>query len=96
MNDDEDPWLSPAQFRCLQAGLRVVGNWVADDHDPDIALRRALNDEPAPIDVVIGLATVSRLLAIELAAATGATETEVLTRLTATVNQLQGVVRRRV
>jgi hypothetical protein len=40
-------------------------------------------------DVAVGLATVSRLLAIELAAATGSTEPAVFERLDALVHRLQ-------
>ncbi|WP_455132007.1 hypothetical protein [Microbacterium aurum] len=44
----------------------------------EAALDGALRHEPDAADVVVGLATVSRLLAIELAAATGSTKGAVL------------------
>ncbi|WP_422771451.1 hypothetical protein ACN28C_33375 [Plantactinospora sp. WMMC1484] len=90
MSGEADSWLSPTQFRCLRSGLRVVTTWAAEDLEPEAALTQALHDEPALVEVVVGLATVSRLLAIELATATGATEAEVLARLDATVHRLQG------
>ncbi|QSB15130.1 hypothetical protein JQS43_01765 [Natronosporangium hydrolyticum] len=93
MSSEAGSWLSPTQFRCLRSGLRVVTTWAAEDRESDTALQQALHDEPDPSEVIVGLATVSRLLAIELAAATGATETEVLSRLAATVHRLQGAGR---
>lgn len=93
MSGETGSWLSPTQFRCLRSGLRVVTTWAAEHREPDTALQQALHDEPDPFEVVVGLATVSRLLAIELAAATGVTETEVLSRMDATVHRLQGAGR---
>jgi hypothetical protein len=82
-------WVSDAQFGSIQAGLRVVGDWAAADDDPEGALDRALRREPDGDVVGVGLATVSRLLAIELAAATGSTEADVLERLAERVSRLQ-------
>lgn len=82
-------WVSQAQYRSIQAGLRVVGAWTAADHAPEAALDGALRRERDPADVVVGLATVARLLALELAAATGASETAVLNRLAAQVERMQ-------
>ncbi|MFY1637086.1 hypothetical protein ACN27F_28055 [Solwaraspora sp. WMMB335] len=94
MGGETGSWLSPTQFRCLRSGLRVVTTWAAEDREPETALQQALHDEPALVEVTVGLATVSRLLAIELATATGATETEVLRRLDAMVHRLQGATRK--
>ncbi|MFT4296173.1 MAG: hypothetical protein QM582_12260 [Micropruina sp.] len=82
-------WVSDAQYRCIRAGLRVLSAWTRPSRDPDAALGRALRYEPDGGQVVVGLATVARLLAMELAAATGRTEQEVLTRTGATVERLQ-------
>ena len=82
-------WVSDAQYRCIQAGLRVLRSWTRAGRDPDAALGRALWYEPDGAQVVVGLATVARLLAMELAAATGTGEQEVLERVGATVQRLQ-------
>ncbi|WBB49690.1 hypothetical protein O3597_04170 [Verrucosispora sp. WMMA2044] len=68
----------------------MVITWAAEDREPETALEQALHDEPNPVEAAVGIATVCRLLAIELAAATGTTETEVLRRLDVTVDRLQG------
>lgn len=82
-------WLSDAQFRSVLAGLRVVDAWVSADEDPDLALGHALRREPDVADVVVGLATVSRLLAIDLAAVTGRTEGQVLRDIDLLAHRLQ-------
>ncbi|MGB4778097.1 hypothetical protein [Microbacterium sp.] len=89
MSSGEPSWVSSAQFRSIQAGLRIVAAWADADHEPESALDGALRRESDPADVVVGLATVSRLLAIELATATGATEGAVLDRLGALVDRMQ-------
>lgn len=89
MSVTEQAWVSHAQYRSIQAGLRVVGAWAAADREPEAALDGALRRETEPADVVVGLATVARLLALELAAATGTTETAVLNRLAAQVERMQ-------
>lgn len=89
MSVTEPSWVSEAQFRSIQAGLRVVSAWADAHHEPEAALDGALRCEPDPADVVVGLATVSRLLAIELAAASGSTESAVLERLGARVDRMQ-------
>ena len=82
-------WESDAQYRCIRAGLRVLSAWTRSTRDPEAALARALRYEHDGGQVVIGLATVSRLLAMELAAATGVSEQDVLERTGATVERLQ-------
>lgn len=85
----EPSWVSAAQFRSIQAGLRVVEAWVDAEREPESALDGALRREADLGDVVVGLATVSRLLAIELAAETGVTEGAVLARLGGLVDRMQ-------
>ncbi|GAA3661032.1 hypothetical protein [Microbacterium marinilacus] len=89
MSVSEPSWVSEDQYRSIQAGLRVVAAWADAEHEPEAALDGALRRESDPGDVVVGLATVSRLLAIELAAATGATEGAILARLGARVDRMQ-------
>lgn len=89
MSVTEQTWVSAVQYRSIQAGLRVVGAWADAGREPEAALDGALRGEPDPADVVVGLATVARLLALELAAATGTTETAVLNRLAAQVERMQ-------
>lgn len=82
-------WVSDLQYRCMTAGLGVVRSWVDAGQEQQETLLAALRREPVPGELVIGLATVSRLLAIELAAATGRTEREVLHRLDELTSELQ-------
>ncbi|MFT3862297.1 hypothetical protein [Micropruina sp.] len=82
-------WVSDAQYRCIRAGLRVLSAWTRPSRDPEAALSRALRYEPDGGQVTVGLATIARLLAMELAAATGRTEREVLEETGATVERLQ-------
>lgn len=89
MSTAESTWVSAAQYRSIQAGLRVVEAWGDADRDPEEALGCALRAEPDAADLVIGLATVSRLLALELAAATGTSEGLVLARVRTVVERLQ-------
>lgn len=89
MATDDPQWVSDLQYRCTMSGLRVVGSWIDSDHEPEQALVSAVRREPAPDELVIGLATVSRLLTIELAAATGRTEREVLRGLHDITTELQ-------
>lgn len=89
MSFNDECWVSAAQYRGIQAGLRVVNAWAGAGDDPDSELDRALRREDESADVVVGLATVARLIAIELAAATGRTETGVLDQLAATIQRLQ-------
>ncbi|MDQ1122598.1 hypothetical protein [Microbacterium trichothecenolyticum] len=89
MSTTESTWVSDAQYRSIHAGLRVVEAWGDAEHDPEEALSRALRAEADPADLVIGLATLSRLLALELAAAAGVSEAVVLARVRAVVERLQ-------
>lgn len=89
MNITEPTWVPEAQFRSIQARLRVVAAWADAEQEPEAALDGALRSEPDPADVVVRLATVSRLLAIELAAATGLSEAAVLAQLGVRVARLQ-------
>lgn len=82
-------WVSEAQYRCIRSGLRVLSAWLRPSDDPEAALSRALGYEPDGGQVLVGLATIARLLAMELAAATGRTEREVLERTGSTVERLQ-------
>lgn len=67
----------------------MLSAWTRSARDPEAALGRALRYEPDGGQVVVGLATVARLLAMELAAATGRSEREVLEGTGATVERLQ-------
>lgn len=89
MSTSPRPWLTQAQFRALAAALRVVDAWVMADEQPELALDHALRREPDLLDATVGLATVTRMMAIELAAATGSTEAQVLGRVGARVRRLQ-------
>ncbi len=86
-------WVDPAQFHAVEAGLRVVAAWSRATCDADVALEGALRQEPDQADVLVGLATVTRLLAMELAVVTASSETEVLAQLDARVHRLQAGAR---
>jgi hypothetical protein len=85
----DERWVSVPQYQGIQAGLRVINAWAEAGDNPESALDWALRREDSPADVVVGLATVARLLAVELAAATGRTETSVLDQLAVTIHRLQ-------
>lgn len=89
MGEHDERWATPTQYGCIESGLRVLTAWVVADDDPEGALDRAIRQEPDPAGTLVGSAVVARLLAIELAAATGTTEQTVLADLTATVCLLQ-------
>lgn len=89
MSADDAGWVSAPQYRGIQTGLRIVNSWAKADQEPEEALDRALRREHSPADAVVGLATVARLLALELGAATGRTETTVLEQLAVTVARMQ-------
>ena len=89
MGAHDERWATPTQYGCIESGLRVLTAWVVADHDPEGALDRAIREEPDPAGTLVGAAVVARLLAIELAAATGPTEQTVLADLTATLCLLQ-------
>lgn len=56
MSVTEQTWVTAAQYRSIQAGLRVVGAWADAGREPEAALDQALRREPDPADVVVGLA----------------------------------------
>lgn len=85
----DQTWVSEDQYRGIRVGLRIVESWATAGEEPERELSRALRRERDPSDIVIGLATVARLLAIDLAAATGASEEAVLGRLERNVEALQ-------
>ncbi|MFV0374434.1 hypothetical protein [Microbacterium sp.] len=85
----EDGWVSAEQYRGIRVGLRIVEAWADARDEPEEKLRVALQRETDLPDIVIGLATVARLLAIDLAAATGRSELAVVEHLGAKVEQLQ-------
>lgn len=85
----DERWVSAQQYRGIRVGLRIVREWADAADEPETALHRALQQERDPADVVVGLATVARLLALEVATATRASETDVLDRLAGTVERLQ-------
>lgn len=75
-----EPLLSAEQAHALDTALRVMVRWLTAVEDPDRALLDAVDAEH-PGEVVVGLATLDRLLLIELAAATGRSEVAVLAEL---------------
>jgi hypothetical protein len=80
--------MSPAQAGAAQAGLRTLAAWALAASDPEeVLLSRLRRQDPA--EVLVGLATVGRLLATELALATGRDEVRVLTDLDRVVQGLQ-------
>lgn len=90
MSASDEPWVSAPQYRGIHAGLRIVSAWAGAPFQPEEALDLALRQEQDPTEVVVGLATVARLLALELGAATGRSDLVVLEHLAATVDRLQG------
>ncbi len=77
----DDQWLDPAQQHAVAVALGAVHSWAAADEDHEAVLVQALRDQD-PATVMIGLATVTRLLAIELGAGSGRSELTVLDDLT--------------
>lgn len=73
-------WLEPAQQHAAATALQVLRRWTNADHDPDAELLDALRQQD-PATALVGLATVARLLAIELAACSQRTECAVLAEL---------------
>ncbi len=80
-----DPLLGADQTRALDTALRVVVRWMTAVEDSDRALLTAVDDEH-PGEVVVGLSTLTRLLLIELAAASGRSEVTVLAELRRTLH----------
>lgn len=77
-------WLDPTQQHAARSALRVLRSWASAADDPDEVLLRSLAQEDLAT-VLLGLATVSRLLAIELGACSARSEHEVLAELDAVV-----------
>jgi len=73
----DDHWLAPAQQHAVAAALDVLQAWTGTRHDPDSALLEALRRQD-PATAMIGLATVARLFAIELAHRSDRSEQEVI------------------
>ncbi|WP_439030813.1 hypothetical protein [Gordonia terrae] len=82
-------WVSDAQFRSIGTGLRILSSWTHADDAPEEALARAVGSERDTNAAAVGLATVARLLAIELAAASGRSERTVIDELSALIGRLQ-------
>lgn len=76
----EEHWLDPAQQHAVAAALTVVRAWADAREDPEAVLLEVLRDQD-PARAMVGLATASRLLAIELAACSRRTESAVLADL---------------
>lgn len=76
----EDHWLDPAQEHAVAVAVTVLRTWAGAGEDPDAALLEILRDQD-PATAMVGLATVSRLLAIELGACSRRTERAVLADL---------------
>lgn len=74
------PWLEPAQQHATATALTVLRAWAGEHDDPDTVLLDHLRDQD-PATAMIGLATVARLLAVELGACSHRTEREVLAEL---------------
>lgn len=89
MSSAGGPWVSDAQFRSIGTGLRVLSSWTHADGAPEDALAAAVRSEHDTNAVAVGLATVARLLAIELAAASGRSERAVIDELSALIRRLQ-------
>lgn len=73
-------WLEPEQQHAAVTALAVVRSWSDQRDDPDAALLDALRQQD-PATAMIGLATVARLLAIELGACSHRSEHAVLADL---------------
>ncbi|MGW4069246.1 hypothetical protein [Nocardia grenadensis] len=82
-------WVSDAQFRCIESGLRILSAYTRAEGDVESALAQAVESERDLGRAAVGLATVSRLLAIELAAASGRSERAVVDDLESMVRMLQ-------
>lgn len=89
MSASDDRWVSAEQYRSIQVGLRIVSTWAEAVDDPEAALQQALQREIDPTEIVVGLATVARLLSSELAALSHVSESTILARLRVTVDRLQ-------
>lgn len=80
--------LNAAQANAAQAGLRTLVTWSLATTEPEDVLLDALRREN-PAEVTIGLATVGRMLAVELGIRSGRDEVSVLADLRGLLNQVQ-------
>lgn len=80
--------MNAAQTSAAEAGLRTLVTWSLATTDHDDVLLAALRREN-PAEVAIGLATIGRMLAVELAVRSGRDEVTVLADLCGLLNQLQ-------
>lgn len=72
--------MSDAQASAAEAGLRTLVTWSLATADPQDALLEALRRED-PAEVAVGLATIGRMLAVELGIRSGRDEIAVLADL---------------
>ena len=90
-------WLEPAQQHAVTTALAVVRAWAEAQDDPEAALLDALRRQD-PATAMVGLATMARLLAVELGVCSHRTEEAVLAdlaeRVSATAPVADGPVRR--
>jgi len=90
-------WLEPAQQHAVVTAMTVVRAWAEAQGDPEAALLEALRRQDAAT-AMIGLATVARLLAVELGVCSHRTEEAVLAdlaeRVSSTAPAADGPARR--
>jgi hypothetical protein len=79
--------MSDAQVRAARAALRTLVTWSVATKEPEHALVTALQREN-PAEVMVGLAAVGRMLAVELGICTGRDEVTVLADLRDILTQL--------
>lgn len=73
-------WLEPPQQHAVVTATAVLNAWADETDDPEAALLDALRHQD-PAIVMIGLATVARMLAVELGACSHRPERAVLAEL---------------
>lgn len=73
-------WLEPAQQHAVVTATAVLRAWAEEPDDPEAALLDALRRQD-PAILMIGLATVARMLAVELGACSHRPEGAVLVEL---------------
>jgi hypothetical protein len=76
----EQSWLGPAQQHAVVTAMAVLRAWAEESDDPEDVLLETLRRQD-PATVIIGLATVARLLAVELGVCSHRTEAAVLADL---------------
>lgn len=86
--DAQRPAMNDAQADAAQAGLRALVAWSLATTDPEDALLHALAREDTA-EVTIGLATVGRMLALELGLRSGRDEVAVLADLGGMLERLR-------